>query len=240
MDTRYSVLMVELDCILDTRFTTLYKMGKEKVLSAFDENYYKRTTDVFPGVSREDFQAAYSRRDKSYLDSPQKTPIMEMLSEFVLETNANVTSTPFHLVPKIILNIFPYNLSEDEISNLTAALSVITRGDADIEVVNMSPEEITPKFVKKNLSILIMYEFHKWLELHSLNENFKYVTCPDVSLIGPMLTHTDKLDVELIKKCDELGIHPFQAVELIFSPLISLKLLPIEHFCMSVKLKKRT
>lgn len=239
MEPRYSTFMVSLDCIFDTRFATLFNMGKEKMLAAFDESYYSRPSDVFPGITREEFKAAYDKRDKSILSSPHPTPIMEMVTQFVLETNANVSTTPYHFVPKIIVNVFPYVLTAEEQRLIGAGISGITNGDADIEIVSMSHEDLTPKFVKKNLSMLVMYDYHLWLELHSVNENFKFVTCPEVTLIGPMLSHNDRPDPAEIIKCDEFGITPYQAIELTVSPLINLKLLPIEHFCLSLKIKKK-
>ncbi len=239
MSTQFSAIMIELDSLFDTRLATIFSFGVETTTTAFDEQYYNRQMDKFDGIDREVFQTRYRERTKAVLKDPLPTPMLQFVRQFVLETNASIYSTPHHMAAKVIINTYPYQLNESEELTILRTLTALLKGQADVEIVHMSFEELTPKYVKQNLSVLVLYEYHRWIEIHAVSNAFKHVTCPEVTLIGPMIIHGDLPTAENIKECKELNITPYQAVELVASPLIGLKLLPIEHFSMAARVKKR-
>ena len=154
------------------------------------------------------------------------------MSEFIKDFSTNtlklLIATPFHYKPKILLNIYPYELSEEDIVILIESLISISNGLADIEVIDMPYEDITPKYVKSHLSIMILYDYSSWLEIHSTNKNFEKITCPEVALIGPRLYFKDNIEAS--------ELDPFSSMEILISPLIGLQLLPIEYFSSILRL----
>lgn len=230
----FSSVFIELDALLDTRISVLMSLGDSALSSAIDGGYHTRPADIFPKVDNEQFKLRYAERDKSVLASAVVTPMAIMLKEFCLETLRNIINTPFHRQPKVIVNVYPYKLEEDEINTIISAIKAITEDMADIEAVYMPYEEITPLYVKRDLSVMVMYDYAKWLEAHSVSGAFKRTTCPEVVLFAPAIYFKP---VARYPSADE---NPFEAVEQLAAPLISLKLIPIEKFSMVVKATKKT
>lgn len=227
-DLPFSTIMIELDVLFDTRLSVLAAMGDDAIQAAYNNHYHERPIDMFPTIDNEQFKQIYETRTKAILKHTMITPIAEMVKEFSVKTLKHIASTPFHYKPKCIINIYPYDLSEKEVNVIISTMVHFTNKLCDIEVVNMTPEEVTPSFVKEHIAILVLYEYYKWLELHSVNGLFKKKTCPEVTLFGPRIYFKPK------ENTNEAG-DPFDAMEEVMGPLIGLKLIPIENFSAVIK-----
>lgn len=227
-DLPFSTIMIELDTLFDTRLSVLAHMGDEAIKSAYNNHYHERPIDMFPNVDNEQFKQIYENRTKAILKHTMITPIADMVKEFAVKTLKHIATTPFHYKPKCIINIYPYKLSENEINVIISTMVHITNKLCDIEVVDMSPEQITPSFVKQHIAILVMYEYYKWLELHSVNGLFKKKTCPEVTLLGPRIYFKPKENTNS-------DADPFAAMEEVMGPLIGLRLIPIDNFSAIIK-----
>lgn len=238
MDTSQSVLFVELDCLFDTRLATLYSFGEDQLVNTFDESYYERLEDQFVGIDTAEFNLRYSQRNKKVLKDALPTPLIKLISEFVESTLSNSLNSPFKYLPKIAINSYPYNLTDEEKKLICASLYLKLDSACDIEISDLTYEELTPQVVKKEYAIMILYEYHKWIELHSASGAFKTTTCPDVTLIGPAIYPNGLPSQTILSQCKDLNISPFRSIELTAGPLINLMLLPVAHFSMGLKLKK--
>jgi hypothetical protein len=223
----YSTILVELDCLFDTRLCTLVSMGEDTLNKSFNDKYHTRLIDRFNGIDNELYSNNYSNRNKDILKHAYITPIGDLLKEHSLRTHKLILTTPFHNKAKVIINIYPYVLDEEEINSLIQGVITITDGLSDVEVVNKSYEDLTPSYVKK-LDMIILYNYDIWLETNSINKALTKVTCPDVELLGPAI---------FFKQIEDKTIKPydcFKAMEEITAPFISLKLLPIKEFCVKL------
>lgn len=232
----YSTFYIELDSLFDTRLSTLYTFGPDAVDRAIAAGYYERSIDIFPDIDTDLYQKRYASRDKSLLHNSVVTSIIDMLKDYVSSIVLQANSSPFKLKPKILLNTYPYTLGADEEKILISTLVHITQGIADIELISYNIEQLTPIYVKKNIAIMAMYEYYKWIEHHSATGDFNRVTCPEVTLLGPAIYYKglpNHSDMEIAKK---EKITPFQAMEIIASPLIGLKLMPVRVFSMAIEL----
>lgn len=226
-----SVIFVELDTILDTRLATLFEFGDEVAKHNLLNGYHGRLMDVFKGVSESQYVEKYKNRNKSYLKNAIGTPILYFIKDFIKKTHQNSINSPFQLTPKIVINSYPYVLTDDEAEVIIKSVRDVTLGYADIQMVHMTHEEITPQYVRENLSILVIYEFHQWLEMHCANGNFKKTSCPEVGLIGPRV---------LFKRPPagyKIEQDPFEAFETLAEPFIRLALFPAEHFSSLIRQK---
>jgi len=221
-------MYVELDCLLDTRLATLYVMGEQYCDRAFKAKYHERISDLLPGISYEEFSAAYAKRNKQTLKHAMMTPVGVMMRDFAQKTTENTLNSPHHHVPKIVLNVYPYELDDDERMVLARTVRSITLSLADVEVIRREPKDVTPLYVKHNLTTLVMYRYDEWLELHCANGLFKKTSAPDVALLAPRV---------YFKKPDATpapGEDPFRSMEEMASPLINLHLLPANVFSIIV------
>lgn len=233
--TSYSTLCIELDCLVDTRFSTLATFDKEIVKKVLLKNYHDRKIDDFPGIDKEEFKKRYKERDKLVLKNAIGTPLVQMVTEFSRETQSLIENTPHHFIPRIWINTYPYLLSPEEEKVLLNSFSEISEGKAIVELIFKSKEELTPSFVKNEISILVLYEYYEWLEIHSQNENFKKITCPQVTLIGPAIYFKSLPTAKDLQLEKEAKVNAFRAMELTAAPLIGLVLLPINNFSMAFK-----
>lgn len=222
--------LIELDCLLDTRLCVLDKLVKiENIKDYIIKDYHIRETDKFPNVSFSKYTTEYNKRNKSTLVGAMPTYMQTFVLDFaknVIETSIN---TPFKRKPVLTVNIYPYVFTEEEEVLLIKSLCIITGKICDIKLVSMTHEQITPRFVKDNISMMCMYRYDEWIELHSKNENFKKVTCPEVTLIGPMISFKEEYN-----PMTATGENPFEAIEKYMSPLVNVLLFPIKMFCFKI------
>lgn len=234
-----SGILVELDVLLDTRLATLFLLNEENVKKVFDTpRYFNRQQDIFPGVDKTTFREKYDQRDKSWLINAPMTPMVRYTQEFVLNTIQQQASTPFGAVPKVYLNVYPYVLTPEEENKLIKTFAVLTNGRCDIELVNYKVENLHPGLVKDKFSIMVMYDYYKWLDHFSKNEVFTKVTCPEVTLIGPQLYFERLPTAQELKQLEMQKLNMFQLTERFAGPFVNLCLIPIDNFCVKFRLKK--
>lgn len=218
----YSTILIELDALLDVRLSTILAVDDSKLEEIITNDYHQRDEDVF-NVDMVRYKELYNNRDKKLLLESMVTPMMSLLKEFAQKTLKQLVTTPYHYQPKIILNTHPYNLDDDEVGILIEALRHGTRGLADIELVSLSYDEISPTYLNDSIAIYIVYEYYKWLEVQSLNGNLKTKTCPKVTMLAPAIYFKKK-------EQNNTNINPFEAMCTLAAPMIGLNLLPIENF----------
>lgn len=226
-------IFINLDVLLDTRLATIFLLDPELMKKSLSANYFTRKEDSFVGIDKEIFKEAYSKRDKNTLKNSTICKIVNMIREIVKITLRESLSSPLHTGPKIFLNTYPYVLEENEEKLLVRALIHITEKLADIQIVNINLEDLTPKFIKDNLAVLFMYEYGAWLDIQA--ENFKKTPCPEISLIVPELYFSKIPTKAELDQLLEEQMHPFRLIEKISSPLIGLKLYEIDLFCANIK-----
>lgn len=216
-NVEYSVFLTEIDCLFDTRLSTLHSLNNNLLEEVIKKDYHNRPIDNFSS----EYNIAYKQRTKNILKDVILTPIFPMIKDFINKTLSQSVNTPFIYKPKIVINIFPYGLMEQEIDNILKSLIILTDKLADIEIINMSYEEITPLYLKNNVSIVTMYNYNEWLETHAKLETFKKQSCPEVTLFAPAI---------YFAKPEVIEDDAFKAMELLTAPFINLKLLPINNF----------
>lgn len=234
-----SSCFIELDCLLDTRIGTLMThFGEDYVYKALSQGYHEREFDVFPDVSYESFQSVYQSRDRRVLKNSIRTIIYSVIHDFVKGTFENSIHSPFVFIPKIIVNLYPYQLVESEQRLIRDMVVSLTNQVADVEVVTMPYEEITPVWVKKNeISMMVMYDYHLWLESQSKNRQFKKHACPDVGLFTPGIYKKAALTDEDKQIHESFNMPPFQYLSMELQPFIRLMFLPALLFSLPAKIR---
>ena len=222
MKTEYSSVLVELDCLLDTRLSTINHIDPDFPISGL-ASYHERKIDEFEGIPFDKFREVYASRDKSFLKDAVATPVTFLLVDFIKSTLSMAGNTPFTMLPKIVVNTFPYVLTESETDVIIASVKNIVNSElCEVSAVSMSPAEITPEVLRENFSVAIMYEVTEWLEQQSLNGNLQTKACPEVTIICPALffKKNDKYDLSALLK--------LQDVSAIF---VDIKLHKVDCFC---------
>ena len=219
-----SAILVELDALLDTRLALIAEYSTACLSAVLKANtYHTRLADSYPGLTIEAFQERYHRRQKSVLKHAIITPVADLVKSFVYRTLKQALNSPFHYQPKIIVNTYPYQLTEAETTLIIHSLIGLTDQVADVEAVYASYDEIDPAYVKQHLSVMVLYDYTRWLDVHSVAGRFNKVTCPEVGLVAPQLYFK-----EYDTKADHAAV--FQSMEQLAQPFIALQLLPVKYF----------
>lgn len=218
--------MIELDALFDTRLSVLNAIDRKLFDRNIKEAYFKRTRDRFAGIDDKTFKERYKNRTTADIREGSVSSIVSFVSQFAKATIDNILKTPFHMKPVVMLNTYPYVLTEIEIKHFMACLRHVTDNLADITVVHMSPEELTVQYVKDYLSVVIMYHYDEWIAAQSELGNFDKVRCPEITLIGPRLIFADNAKVDS-DNVEEL----FKTTEELIAPLIGLQLFDVRDFC---------
>jgi hypothetical protein len=224
-----SLLCIELDCLLDTRLATLFLIDAEAAESVLRKGYLDRWTDDFP-VKTELYEKVYRARDRKTLKNSIMTPMVRLCREFVHETLKQGTQGPYQYTPKIVINMYPYQLTDSEQETIVRVVATAVKQVCDIQIVSYDYDQLNPAWVKKECSVLVMYRYPEWLEYHSLNGQWKKTTCPEVTLMGPALYFNGPPSDAAVAESQALKMSPFEAMEQITGPLIQLTLLPVRYF----------
>ena len=228
----FSTLYIDIDSLFDTRLPILYKLlDDDKMIELLKRNYFNRIRNKFIGVDIDEFNLLYSKRNNITISESILTRSIVIIKEFIDETIKNSISTPYKYRPKLCLNIYPYILTENEIKLIICGLKTVTNNLCDIEVINISIELITPKYIKENFSIMIMYNFIEWFELLAKNNKFDNIISPEVTVLAPALIYCDEDIASLSRQLNTEPNNIFSTIQDNFSIYIGLRLIPVKYFC---------
>ncbi len=225
---KIETILVELDCILDTRLGTLAKMGVDTAVRALQNAYHTREHDVFEGVDTEEFKRAYRERNVETLQHSGLTLLSTMLRGLAQNLSEMAITRPYFDGVKIAVNTYPYQLNPELVEAIGKAVAVHVGSTAPVELVTISPQALTPTHVKANYAMLFMYDFQAWMEVHA--QAFATTRLPDVSLIAPALYFGERPDQKTLQDLVRDAAHPFAAMTMLASGLVGLELIDIKYF----------
>lgn len=227
---KIEVIYVELDCLLDTRIGTLAVMkGDEYVAELLASGkYHSRDIDGFPDVDREAYQAAYKKRGPEELMRSSLTGGVSLIKQLVGKLSEQAAVRPYHDGCKILINTHPFNLADNVRDELKEVVEHLTLGLALVEMVYMTPEEVSPLWCKQELSAMMMYEYESWLNLHA--QTWQQIRIPTITLFSPRIYHNKKPTEQELQELLARSVHPFAAIEMMASPVVELRLMDVKHF----------
>ena len=224
-------VFVDLDSLMDTRLALLYYHFPDKIDTILSI-YPFRLSDDYPGVvDYATFLDLYKERNKEILLLSVITPIVYLLKDFVEKAIENLTQSIQPAPPKIFLNIYPYQLSEEEVSVIVNALLSSIGKKVDLEVVNMSNKEITPEFLKACVNIYFKYDYYLWLdEVTEINKEWKS-KCPEVKFICPSILPIEAKNVKKAFTADGIPVDPFKYFRLGLSSIFDIEFIKLSYYC---------
>lgn len=221
--------LVTLDSILDTRLAFLFNTDKgvlEKLLTSGD--WHRRKHDRF--ITGKNFHELFANRDETALRGAPMTKVLRLLQEFKLLNTMVSDENPVPKDPGLIINYYPYTLSEQEVQGIRYGISEQSTIPLDrVELVRHSKEECDVSFIEDNhIDFIVDYEAVLWLDALAAAGKFKKKAFPSVTVIAPMVD--DRPFVAPIANATA-EVDPFEALEFMASPFASLQFYPVEIFC---------
>lgn len=229
------LIYIELDCLLDTRITTLASMVSPELAAGLVSSKYRdRVIDDFTdlcGVGKAEFMEEYSKRSKDTLIHSRPTEIIDPLREIVLATEKGAIYAPYAEGANVQVNVYPYELSDAELDAIQSVVMASTGVDCRVEVTYFPPEAFTPQLIKTTYAAVILYDFNSWLEMHQhelLNNKMPTVTFVAPALYKDYIPTTEELDLP-----DKDVTSAFAAVELALVDTIDLRLQDATFFSLA-------
>lgn len=230
---KYSGFMVPLDVILDTRLGTIAKHDQALAQELASQGYRNRQNDDFGRMDRKTFAEAYKKRDKETLQHSVVTAMMPVLRDIIqsaaLASGQDKSVHPE--LPKLYINLHPYVLTEEEEKELgTIVVNLIRTENIEVELINVSPEDLTPEYCLERFNFMVMYsDYNAWMDLHRY-ELFKKKYC-HIVLFAPALFDNDLPEQQaVIETVKSVGVHPLEMIEQAGKELIDLTLIDVKYF----------
>lgn len=232
-----TAIYINIDDILDTRLAVLDSLDPVATFELLKHHYYTRELDDWElytdgKIKNEDFTLAYKNRNKSILKKAKLTQLVPQLKEIINEMDAESIKNPNIDLPKIYLNYYPYeDLNDAEVESIRNAVN-LTCGSirSTVDLLYMSPHQLTPVFLKSITNFCFMYDFENWKNLHT-------TSLINGELIGVQINAPELYLKEIPdeKECYIDGkklTTPFKAAELIMTPFLNLTYIPVRLYSM--------
>ena len=221
-------VLVELDVLLDTRLGTI-ALHKPEIIPALLENgYTKRDMDEFPGISQEEFKKLYAERDELTLSESIITGAVGFLRNYASVSLEQAVKRPYFDRTVVQINTYPFDLSDETIGEIVKSVSFWLAGIVDVEAVSYAPEVLAPDFVDREYSMLMMYNYEHWMDVQT--KAFEEKRISTVTLFSPRIYFGKRPSKNELSQLVANAMHPFQAIEVMASPLVELKLLDVDVF----------
>jgi hypothetical protein len=192
---------VHIDSIFDIRAGIIRRMNPELYAELIKNGYHQRKGDFFKGINPEEFRKLYQERDANTLPECTITNIFQFLYPQVADTMKEYVAVNHqeHQRPFLDVNVWPYELSDEEMAMLRSLVYMQMRGIIGVNVFSKPIETLTPAKCAENYHLMVMYDFADYLNAHSsaLIKDPK----PYLMLVAPMVyinndpeTHDETID----------------------------------------------
>lgn len=178
-------VLIDLDCLFDTRYAVLNEIDPVVTDNLLLNGYYFRNRDEFPNINLHEFRKKYQQRDVNTLKNSLPTSLMFRLAEIIGDFIVEFGKEGRLLNPELILNIYPYKLSNEEINEMALCLKIRTNHIIPVRIINTDPLNITPSWLKDNITFFYIYNWSEWLTkyTYTLMSN----RLDDVCIVAPSI-----------------------------------------------------
>ncbi len=235
MSAKIEGVYVDLDALLDTRIGTVAKhFGDDTAIAVLSSNYHTREDDKFPGLGGKDFKALYQARDTETIQNSSVTNLVFRIREMIGELTKQAIIRPYHSGSRLVVNTFPYKLTEEEsaalVDSVTTLIGDFSQVDVafKVEVINISKTDLTPSYCLDNFLAMFMYEYDDWFAAQQ--HAFIQTPTPALTLYAPAIYFEQTPTSEEIEEAIRDFSHPLRAVEIAARPFINLELIGVDHY----------
>jgi len=184
-------LLVSLDVLLDTRLATLAKMDIEYPSVVLENGWKTRDGDFYeqwiPDFDRELFNTHYWYRGRDgdvHTNSVMSGYMSRLIADITILRDGS-ESHPMAGTVAVDINIWPYKLGMVEGEQLKEVIREYIGKDLEVGIINIAPEELTPKAIRGSWCSFSIYNFDEWFSIHS--EALLDTPIPSVICIAPRL-----------------------------------------------------
>tara|TARA_Y100001956_G_scaffold79456_1_gene92638 strand:+ start:671 stop:1369 length:699 start_codon:yes stop_codon:yes gene_type:complete len=199
-------ILVDIDALFDTRVGLVLNKFPEKYGKLDYEIYRKRISEViFSVIGIDDWDKEWANRDIGALMQAQPTSLL--LSELGRVLNAERAAVEMSApteVPKITLNVYPYEMSKEQMSEMARQMREVFPGFS-IDIGRWCEKGLTPTTLRRSWDAWFTYDYYRWVNAQA--ENLKN-RIPKFIIYRPALLTSDMTE-EAAEQIKRDGINPF-------------------------------
>lgn len=224
MKTVLTQVLVELDCLLDTRMGVVSYMDSSLAEElAAHPDYFSRLDDKFdkilPYFPQAEWEANYAKRTtEMIMGHSYMTGIVQRLKSYQDAIATYGGDMPVQQKLAVTVNLYPYAFSDSDKAELKDTLHDVL-GIPDIRLVSLMPELVVPSMIKSTYSEFILYDFDLWL--NTFHVELGNSPMPSVQAIMPLVVKQDHgLPIKAV----------IEEVRMRMGPLVEVGPLPLDAF----------
>lgn len=229
---------VDLDCLLDTRQGTLLAISPavaHEITSK--ESYHARESDEFysqeyGSLSVDLYEKVKEAYRQEILFKSIKTKMYLLLQELIESYVKMALTTPHVSTVTLVVNLYPYELTETQVEYLMKALIAHLGNAAAISITNFDISELTLKEVAQKYQSIIVYDPVPWL--NSKSNELKSGALKDVTVYLPKMNKVRALTAKERKDLGKNIPDIYKFTEMVFAGFVRLSYVPVEYFCADV------
>lgn len=227
-------LLLDIDCLFDTRMGTLIDLDPEIATALSSTAYRERLLDDFTAltggrITTEAFNARYAKRDYHVLTKSIITGIVPVLITYVESLKERLFRGVDVQSINIDLNLHPYVLPGPITETIRNCIMALFPPFVSVGVGSYPLATLKPKFFETYYNGWVTYDLNAWLALHS--EELLVHPQNGLTTIVPKLFvrepgEFEPEDNEVLKEADKHGIF-----EMVMEDFLHLEHLPVSDFC---------
>lgn len=225
-------IYVELDALLDTRIATIAildpEMAKDAIMSP---KYHNRQRDKFSevcGIDDELYQKAYNERSSETLKHATLSHFSIIMMNIVRELEKQADNIPNPESFHVDLNVWPYELADQERIHIELAVQRFCGIQTTIRSINVPYSELTPKIIKDNYPIVMMYNFNDWLSIHP--SVFGQYKIPQNTFYVPRIHYNEPIPEDDRDVQDFVVTDPYERASRVLALFLNVEFIDIKNF----------
>lgn len=227
-----SLIMIDLDALLDTRTGTLFDIDPVEAVSILNKGWRERTSDTLDTfsdvITTEQYKAAYEQRSKYTLSISRPTNILKIIApeflKMVLHAGTPNSNTEDCC---LVINVYPYNLTDDEALMIQTSIEETIGVDLPVRIVTYLPESTRLSYLEmRGFTDYITYDISGWLqrEFGAVTKASDFISAPTISIWGPALMVEDNALTNVLSDEPNLSAKddPWQFLKVTFAPFVNI------------------
>ncbi len=228
-------LLVDLDAILDTRLPLLLEKFPDDQ-DYIIVNYFGRATNAIENLfTFKEFNEWYLNRDKHLLINARMTSVLFIVKDFVNNVLSAMHSNISHAIPHIFLNIYPYDLNNNELKFIIKGILAHIRPEVNIDVISIDNTKLKPSYLNNTIWGMIKFDFYNWIIDNGEILKDDYEKCPDVKVITPAYFPAEINELPSLFIKDGKKIDPYNNFSILMKPIIDIEFVRTTIFDMLIK-----
>lgn len=156
-------IYIDFDALFDTRITLLSSINEDIAVKVFNNDYDRRTSDIFDIIPYSVFNAYYENRNKNILLYSLPTFIYKVLETITLDFYSNLKNKEVEL-QTMYVNTFPYTFNQEELDRFKITFENYIK-NVTVEFINHSDYDLTPAILDSyKIGNIVKYNGIDWLE----------------------------------------------------------------------------